>query len=59
MMKVNAVAYYPPTKDINKRGRLKTYGNKVKLFSLFNPENMKFISATAPNGNVPATVRAF
>ncbi len=48
-MKVNAVAYYPPTKDINKRGRLKTYGNKVKLFSLFNPENMKFISATAPN----------
>lgn len=50
MMKTNAVAYYPPTKAIkNKRGRHKRYGDKVKLFSLFNCQNMKFISAAMPN----------
>lgn len=50
MMKSNAVAYYP-AKNIKKRGRHKTYGDKVKLFSLFNSENMQFISVALPNNS--------
>ena len=48
MMKTNAVAYYPSIK-VNKRGRPKKYGEKVKLFNLFDSPNVKFISAPMLN----------
>jgi hypothetical protein len=47
MMKKNAVAYYP-VKQIRKgRGRPKQYGEKVKLFCLFNMD-IKFTRAPMP-----------
>lgn len=48
MMKKNAVAYYPVADATSKgRGRPKKYGEKIKLFSLFN-SNLEFVSAAIP-----------
>jgi len=48
MMKKNAVAYYPLTETTHGRGRPKKYGNRVKLFSLFE-SGYEFIQAPMPN----------
>lgn len=48
MMKKNAIAYYPVIKQPKKRGRPKQYGEKLKLFSLFNTE-LEFTQAVMPN----------
>jgi len=48
MMKKNAIAYLPVTKQIAGRGRPKKYGKKIKLFSLF-ASDIKFITAPMPN----------
>lgn len=40
--KSNAVAYFPPDLSVKKRGRRKTYGEKIKLRTLFdNPDSMQ------------------
>ncbi len=48
MMKKNAVAYYPITKKQTGVGRPRKYGDRVKLFSLFE-SGLKFIKAPMPN----------
>lgn len=48
MMKKNAVSYYPVTEKKKGRGRPKKYGNRVKLFSLFESD-CEFIQASMPN----------
>lgn len=48
MMKTNAAAYYPAI-ETNKLGRHKKYGEKTKLFSLFDSQNIQFISVPMPN----------
>ena len=47
MMKKNAVAYYPVEEKKKGRGRPKKYGEKVKLFSLFD-NDLTFLKAPLP-----------
>jgi hypothetical protein len=50
-MQRNAVAYYPAEKpSVRSRGRPKKYGEKVKLFDLFNT-NLNFIQAPLPGNS--------
>lgn len=48
IMKKNAVAYYPVTDKSTGRGRPKKYGKRVKLFNLFDDDNLNFIQAPFP-----------
>ena len=49
MMKKNAVAYYPlPNKQAKGRGRPKKYGERVKLFTLFD-SHLEWTSIPMPN----------
>lgn len=54
MMKKNAVAYSLVTEHRGGRGRPKKYGERVKLFDLFNTE-LEFITAPMP-GNDKLTI---
>jgi len=49
MMKKNAVAYYPAIIDYSKKGRRKKYGEKVKIFDLFDNASLAFTKAAMPN----------
>jgi hypothetical protein len=50
MMKKNAVAYYSVEKKSKRRGRPKKYGNRVKLFSLFETD-LSFTAVPMPGNN--------
>jgi DDE superfamily endonuclease len=51
MLKKGAVAYYPAdTQPSSRRGRKKKYGNKVKLFDLFETD-LPFITTPLPGSN--------
>lgn len=49
MMKRNATGYFPAELKLTGSGRRKIYGKSVKLFSLFDLPDIKFISAPMPN----------
>lgn len=49
MMKRDAVGYDEAVLVLNKPGRRKKYGDKIKLFSLFDLPDIRFISAPMPN----------
>jgi len=49
MMKHGAMVYYPVKHNKKGRGRPKKYGRGVKLFSLFDSNELKFIKAPMPN----------
>lgn len=50
MMKKNAVAYYAPERVPKRRGRPKRYGNRVRLFNLFETD-LNFIVAPMPGNS--------
>lgn len=53
-VKSNAIAYYPATENVSRRGRPKKYGNKIKLKTLFKDLSAFYTIASPLKGDKKA-----